>query len=95
MTLQEFKAWFEGYTECMEDRPTEKQWARIKERVSRIDGVQTTIHHYHDRYSPYWSVIGMPQYMSSTIQTGNNAVIPANAFQAIGTTDYQTDTVTA
>lgn len=51
MTLAEFKAWFEGFTESMEGQPTAKQWKRIKERVAQIDG--TTVTHqviYRDRY---------------------------------------------
>ena len=36
MTLNEFKAWFEGFTEMMEGAPTEKQWRRIKARVVDI-----------------------------------------------------------
>lgn len=36
MTLAEFKAWFEGFTEAIEGAPTEKQWARIKEQIEKI-----------------------------------------------------------
>lgn len=36
MTLAEFKAWFEGFTEAIEGAPTPSQWARIKEQVSKI-----------------------------------------------------------
>ena len=36
MTLSEFKAWFEGFTESMEKAPTPNQWERIKERVAKI-----------------------------------------------------------
>lgn len=39
MTTQEFKAWFEGFTECIEGTPSKKQWERIKNRVAEIDGV--------------------------------------------------------
>lgn len=61
MTLAEFKAWFEGYTEGMDGPPNEKQWARIKARVKEIDG--TTIIHspvYVDRWRhyPYGIYIG-------------------------------------
>lgn len=61
MTPKEFKAWFDGFTEAMEGTPTVKQWARIKERVAEIDGRETTIEIYRDRYirerpwQPYFS----------------------------------------
>lgn len=42
MTLSEFKAWFDGYTEDMKDAPSKKQWERIKARVSEIDGSPIT-----------------------------------------------------
>lgn len=59
MTLSEFKAWFEGFTECMDGAPDEKQWERIKARVNEIDGVAITKTVFIDRYVPmyqrYWS----------------------------------------
>lgn len=39
MTNSEFKAWFDGFTEAMDDIPNKKQWDRIKARVKEIDGV--------------------------------------------------------
>ena len=36
MTLSEFKAWFEGFTEDMEGPPNEKQWKRICERLATV-----------------------------------------------------------
>jgi len=35
MTAEEFKWWFDGYTECI-NIPTPKQWVRIKERVAEL-----------------------------------------------------------
>lgn len=59
MTLAEFKAWFEGFTEDMDGAPSEKQWKRIKARVKEIDGVAITktvfIDRYVTPYRPYWS----------------------------------------
>ena len=51
MRLQEFKAWFEGYTEAMKGAPTEKQWTRIKEQVKKIDG---TWYYYNYWPQNYW-----------------------------------------
>lgn len=36
MKPEEFKAWFEGYTESIGGVPNELQWARIKEQVGRL-----------------------------------------------------------
>lgn len=52
MTLAEFKAWFEGFTETIEAAPSEKQWKRIKARVAEIDGTVTTYPVFVDRYIP-------------------------------------------
>ena len=49
MTLSEFKAWFEGYTEGLDGAPTEKQFKRIKAKVAEITGTpitQTAIQSY-------------------------------------------------
>lgn len=53
MNLQEFKAWFEGFTEDMTGPPSKKQWERIKARVKEIDGVAVTHHHWNGYYWPY------------------------------------------
>ncbi len=65
MTLAEFKAWFEGFTEGMDAAPNEEQWKRIKDRVSEINGTAISYPIFVDRYvqpcrpyfpsSPYWS----------------------------------------
>lgn len=53
MTLAEFKAWFEGFTETLEGQPNKKQWERIKERIAQIDGAFLTREVvYRDRYWP-------------------------------------------
>jgi hypothetical protein len=54
MTPQEFKAWFDGFTEAIDKLPTQKQWGRIKARVAEIDGSPITYPVYIDRYvAPY------------------------------------------
>jgi hypothetical protein len=52
MTLAEFKAWFDGFTEDMEGAPSAKQWKRIKARVAQIDGVAITREVVYHRYWP-------------------------------------------
>lgn len=58
MTPQEFRAWFEGFTESLEGRPSAKQWGRICDRVKEIDGQQITQVVYRDRWPSYWG--GLP-----------------------------------
>jgi hypothetical protein len=68
MTLSEFKAWFEGFTESMEGAPTEAQFAKIKNKVALIDGTPITYPIYVERWWPnhrptdYW---GWPSYVTS------------------------------
>ena len=52
MTPQEFKAWFDGFTEAFDKVPTKAQWARIQARVAEIDGRAVTERVYVDRYWP-------------------------------------------
>lgn len=52
MTPQEFKAWFDGFTEAMDGHPTEAQWVKVKQRVSEIDGKPISYPVYVDRYWP-------------------------------------------
>ena len=71
MTPVEFKAWFDGFVEGMDGKPTEKQWARVKERVAEIDGQTTTQTHYVDRYWPsvrtYYPYPAQWQYCNSSL----------------------------
>lgn len=48
MTLSEFKAWFEGFTESMDGPPSLKQWERIQARVKEISGAPVTERIIHD-----------------------------------------------
>lgn len=58
MTLTEFKAWFEGFTEDMGSAPNKRQWERIQARVKEITGHSVSYPVYIDRYvapvRPYW-----------------------------------------
>lgn len=53
MTLAEFKAWFEGFTESMEGAPNADQFAKIKAKVALIDGTPVTYPIYVERYVPH------------------------------------------
>lgn len=54
MNLSEFRAWFEGFTENLDGTPNDKQWKRIKKRVSEITPDPTPWPVFVDRYRPYW-----------------------------------------
>jgi hypothetical protein len=53
MTLSEFRAWFEGFTESQDGPPNAKAWKRIKERVAEISGAPITERIFVDRYRDY------------------------------------------
>ena len=71
MTLSEFKAWFEGFSEGIDKAPTEKQFAKIKAKVALIDGTPVTYPVYIERYRHY---LNYPVWYS-----GNTAYLTANA----------------
>lgn len=81
MTLSEFKAWFEGFTECMEGAPDEKQWERIQARVKEISGNPITYPVFVDRYVepyrrywpnvPYWSSSNTAYLKAGAVAHGN------------------------
>jgi len=65
MTPQEFKAWFDGFTEALDGTPNKAQWTRIKARVAEIDGKPVTERVYVDRYWPTYispQVVPYPPY---------------------------------
>jgi hypothetical protein len=51
MSPQEFKAWFEGFSENMDSAPTQKQWKKIQEKIKLIDNAPVQI---VKEYRPYW-----------------------------------------
>ena len=77
MTPQEFKAWFDGFTEALSGVPTKAQWARIKDRVSEIDGQPTTERIYVDRYWPVYN--GWPNRFYSTCNTMGGSAVGLNS----------------
>lgn len=36
MTLNEFKAWLEGYSHSIVDAPTSEQWSTIKDKIAKV-----------------------------------------------------------
>ena len=97
MTLAEFKAWFEGFTEDMEGSPSPKQWKRIKDRVKQIDGVAITKEViYRDRYwrdywsMPIWNEPLVARYSAGTADAVSATVMPsyASGLSALGKSEY-------
>jgi len=87
MTPNEFKAWFDGFTEAFEGRiPTKAQWGRIKDRVAEIDGKSVTERVYVDRYWPTY-VKTYPSYPITTFTTcggvGATTIASFNSSQAM------------
>ena len=103
MTPQEFKAWFDGFTEQMEKAPTAKQWERIKERVKEIDGTPVTERVFIDRYWQYYPY-SLPRYphtiytgvictaghsVGNSVQAAQNQFSGTSAMQLLGKNEYQ------
>jgi hypothetical protein len=78
MTLQEFKAWFEGFTEGMPGAPNKDQWKRIKARVKEIDGVAVTYPVFIDRYVHHY-----PHYVWPTFTNGAGTIATNNGIGTI------------
>ena len=91
MTLAEFKAWFDGYTENVDKQPTQKQWARIKDRVAEIDGTAVTERVYIDRYwpiyrqpyfgSPVWTTCGTVSSAAATVSNSAGSAVTTSVVQ--------------
>lgn len=95
MTLSEFKAWFEGFTESMEGPPSAKAWKRIQARVKEISGQPVTERVYIDRYvEPYrrwfYSANAVPLSYSAGACTAQNGVGNAVLAAASGSFDSHT-----
>jgi hypothetical protein len=98
MTLSEFKAWFEGFTEDMAGPPSAKQWKKIQARVSEITGEPLTQHHFYHRYwNPYfWSSFGLSQGVGALnsaepFNLTNQGWNSASAMQLLGKADALVD----
>lgn len=95
MTLAEFKAWFEGFSETMEAAPNEKQWERIKARVAEISSAPISYPVYVDRYVepyrrywpsvPYWSASSGPLVGATSLDAKSSVSMSAGSL-SIGAT---------
>lgn len=46
MTLSEFKAWLDGYSEAIGEAPNAEQWKRIQEKLATVGADGTTLATY-------------------------------------------------
>lgn len=91
MTLNEFKAWFEGFSETMDGAPNEKQWERIKTRVGEINGsaisypifVDRYVRPYRDWYSPSWVQSQATSRIDGVTWMENKSAKSASAYNTI------------
>jgi hypothetical protein len=89
MTLSEFKAWFEGYTESLEGAPTEKQFKRIKAKVAEITGAPITQTVWVDRYHHYWNpIVGSPMSWGGVIGNVGYSAGSATLENGVGTATF-------
>ncbi len=51
-TIEEFKAWLDGFTESMKGAPSEKQWKRIQEKLKEVQ--PTAIYQSPTWVNPWW-----------------------------------------
>lgn len=70
MAPNEFKAWFDGFTEAFTGCPTKAQWTRIKARVAEIDGKPVTHTVYMDRYLPSYPLYPTWRHLSNSSGVG-------------------------
>ena len=78
MNLQEFKAWFEGFSENMNGVPTKKQWEKIQAKIATIeDKPPMSYPVFIDRYRHWFdSWPYRPIYATSGYaQTSNNLTV--------------------
>lgn len=92
MTLSEFKAWFEGFSEGINGAPTEAQFDKIKAKVAEINGVALTREVVVERYRDIWSQPLYPRHVP--VWYGGNYGLAATAgdgngrFSAVASTGF-------
>lgn len=81
MTLSEFKAWFEGFSEGIDTAPTEAQFAKIKAKVALITGTPTSYPVFIERYRTYLDGIWTQPYREPYVRyaSNNGGVMNLNA----------------
>lgn len=80
MTNEELKAWLEGFSEAIDKTPTEKQWKKIKEKISQLDGSKVTERIFIDRYNHYdwWRLYSSTNAVGYNLSNSGATVHAAN-----------------
>ena len=66
MTLNEFKAWLEGYEASFDGAPDGLQWKKIKEKLETVTPIQAP-YPYTPNY-PIWTYVnGVPTTANNTL----------------------------
>ena len=89
MKIQEFKAWFEGFTENLEGTPNEMQWKKIQKRVKEIDDAPITERIFIDRYWKQYEKIypEWPNYYRTVCGGNPKTYSSSTAMYALGKAD--------
>jgi hypothetical protein len=73
MSMKEFKAWLEGFSECFKSGSSNKaQWKRIEERLKTVSVSQEIV--YRDR--PYWWPTWYTYNISAPVWGSGTADVP-------------------
>ena len=86
MTNNEFKAWFEGYTEEMKTPPNKTQWKKIKVKVKEMDG--NSVWHHYQPYWNNWTYISSPGQITGGSSTTDLIQNSSNTMYMAGKTDF-------
>ena len=89
MTNNEFKAWFEGYTEEMKIPPNKTQWKKIQAKVKEIDG--NPIWHYYQPYWNQWTYTSTPHQVLCGDSTSDFTHSSSNTMYMAGKTDFNNE----
>ena len=77
MTVGEFKAWLEGFSEAMGPSPNVKQWKKIRERLEHVSDSEPNVYFERRRYWwPSWYTI--PLNNTETRSTSNTLELSYN-----------------
>jgi len=80
MNLQEFKAWFEGFSENMTGVPNKTQWEKIKAKIATIeDKPPMTYPVFVEKY-PWVKTYPPFTYLSNSTATANTLENKGNVF---------------
>jgi len=86
MTLNEFKAWFEGFIENLNGLPNREEWERICLKIKNVDGDPTTETVFIDRY---WAHPGRPWDYPTRWSSSGDGI--DEAFRALGRAEFDHD----